>query len=65
MGERAVELAQVAAVAMTAGMRVEQLALVPFSFPTYANALGRAAVTAAGELGILFPAADTEAAAVS
>lgn len=65
VGERAVELAQVAAVAMTAGMRVEQLALVPFSFPTYANALGRAAVTAAGELGILFPAADTEAAAVS
>ena len=31
-------------------MRVEQLALVPFSFPTYANALGRAAVRAARQL---------------
>ena len=28
---------------MAAGMTVEQLALVPFSFPTYANAMGRAA----------------------
>jgi pyruvate/2-oxoglutarate dehydrogenase complex dihydrolipoamide dehydrogenase (E3) component len=50
VGERAVELAQVAATAMAANMRVEQLALVPFSFPTYANALGRAAVGAAIEL---------------
>jgi hypothetical protein len=31
-------------------MSVEQLALVPFSFPTYANALGRAAISAAIEL---------------
>jgi hypothetical protein len=29
---------------------VDQLALVPFSFPTYANALGRAAIQAAREL---------------
>ena len=50
VGERAVELAQVAATAMAANMRVDQLALVPFSFPTYANALGRAAVGAATEL---------------
>jgi dihydrolipoamide dehydrogenase len=50
VGERAVELAQVAATAMAANMRVEQLALVPFSFPTYANALGRAAISAAIEL---------------
>ena len=50
VGERAVELAQLAATAMAAEMRVEQLALVPFSFPTYANALGRAAVVAAIEL---------------
>ena len=49
-GERAVELAQLAATAMAAEMPVEQLALVPFSFPTYANALGRAAVVAAIEL---------------
>jgi pyruvate/2-oxoglutarate dehydrogenase complex dihydrolipoamide dehydrogenase (E3) component len=50
VGERAVELAQVAATAMAAQMPVEQLALVPYSFPTYANALGRAAVGAAIEL---------------
>ena len=35
---------------MAAGMTIEQLALVPFSFPTYANALSRAAVTASREL---------------
>ncbi len=50
VGERAVELAQLAATAMAAKMPVEELALVPFSFPTYANALGRAAVLAAIEL---------------
>jgi pyruvate/2-oxoglutarate dehydrogenase complex dihydrolipoamide dehydrogenase (E3) component len=50
VGERAVELAQVAATAMAAEMRVEQLALVPYSFPTYANALGRAAIAAALDL---------------
>ena len=37
---------------MASGMKVEQLALVPFSFPTYANALGRAAIRAARELDI-------------
>lgn len=50
VGERAVELAQVAATAMAGGLTVEQLARVPFSFPTYANALGRAAINAAAEL---------------
>ena len=50
VGERAVELAQLAATAMAAEMPVEQLALVPFSFPTYANALSRAAIAAAIEL---------------
>ena len=50
VGERAVELAQLAATAMASEMPVEQLALVPFSFPTYANALGRAAAAAAIEL---------------
>ena len=50
VGERAVELVQLAATAMAAKMPVEQPALVPFSFPTYANALGRAAVFAAVEL---------------
>jgi pyruvate/2-oxoglutarate dehydrogenase complex dihydrolipoamide dehydrogenase (E3) component len=50
VGERAVELAQVAATAMAASIQVEQFARVPFSFPTYANALGRAAIAAASEL---------------
>ncbi len=52
VGERAVELAQLAAIAMASSMKVEQLALVPFSFPTYANALGRAAVKAARQLDL-------------
>jgi pyruvate/2-oxoglutarate dehydrogenase complex dihydrolipoamide dehydrogenase (E3) component len=51
VGERAGELAQLAAVAMAGQMKVEQLALVPFTFPTYANALGRAAIRAARQLG--------------
>ena len=50
VGERAVELAQLAALAIASGTMVEQLALVPFSFPTYANGLGRAAVRAARQL---------------
>ena len=50
VGERATELAQLAATAMAAQMPVEQLALVPFSFPTYADALGRAAIRAAIDL---------------
>ena len=50
VGERAVELAQLAAIAVASGMKIEQLALVPFSFPTYANGLGRAALRAAGQL---------------
>ena len=43
VGERAVEIAQVATIAMTAGMRVDELARVPLSFPTYAGILGRVA----------------------
>lgn len=50
VGERASELAQLAAVAMAAGMSVEQFAAVPFSFPTYASALDRAALRATREL---------------
>jgi pyruvate/2-oxoglutarate dehydrogenase complex dihydrolipoamide dehydrogenase (E3) component len=50
VGERAVELTQLAATAMAARMPVEQLALIPFSFPTYANTLGRAAILAAIDL---------------
>ena len=58
VGERAVELAQLAALAVASGMKVEQLALVPFSFPTYANALGRAAIRAARQLDSRSSSAD-------
>jgi pyruvate/2-oxoglutarate dehydrogenase complex dihydrolipoamide dehydrogenase (E3) component len=50
VGERAVELAQVAAVAITAKMRVDAFAHIPLSFPTYAGALGRAAANLAHQL---------------
>ena len=60
VGERAVELAQLAAVAMASGMKIEQLALVPFSFPTYANAMGRAAMRAAHDLNPHFAAAEDD-----
>lgn len=43
VGERAVEITQLAAIAITAGMPVDELAHVPLSFPTYAGILGRAA----------------------
>ncbi|MBV8068224.1 MAG: dihydrolipoamide acyltransferase, partial [Candidatus Eremiobacteraeota bacterium] len=46
VGERAVEVAQMAAIAMTSGMRLDALAQMPLSFPTYANVLGRAAIRA-------------------
>jgi len=46
VGERAVEVAQMAAIAMAAGMPVDDLAALPLSFPTYANVLGRAALRA-------------------
>jgi pyruvate/2-oxoglutarate dehydrogenase complex dihydrolipoamide dehydrogenase (E3) component len=52
VGERAVELAQVAAVAVAAAMPVEQFARIPLSFPTYTNVLGRAALDAARQLGV-------------
>jgi dihydrolipoamide dehydrogenase len=50
VGERAVEIAEVAAMAMAAGMRVDDLAKIPLSFPTYTAILGRAAVSAAHQL---------------
>jgi dihydrolipoamide dehydrogenase len=52
VGERAVELTQVAAIAMSAGMSVEKLAHIPLSFPTYAGVIVRAAAIAARELNI-------------
>jgi dihydrolipoamide dehydrogenase len=50
VGERAVEVAQMATLAMTAGLKVDDIARIPFSFPTYANVLGRAALRATREL---------------
>jgi pyruvate/2-oxoglutarate dehydrogenase complex dihydrolipoamide dehydrogenase (E3) component len=50
VGERAVDIAQLAAVAMSGTMSVADLAHVPFSFPTHAGILGRAAARAAREL---------------
>jgi dihydrolipoamide dehydrogenase len=52
VGERAVDITQVAAVAIAAGMRVDDLARVPISFPTYAGALGRVAAKVTRELNL-------------
>ena len=52
VGERAVEIVQVVAVAIAAGMRVDDLARVPLSFPTYASMPGRAAYRAAQQLNL-------------
>jgi pyruvate/2-oxoglutarate dehydrogenase complex dihydrolipoamide dehydrogenase (E3) component len=50
VGERAVDIVQIAAMAIAAGIRVDDLARVPLSFPTYSGVLGRAVVTAARRL---------------
>jgi dihydrolipoamide dehydrogenase len=52
VGERAVEITQVAAVAIAAGMRVDELARLPLSFPTYAGILGRVAASVARQLNL-------------
>jgi pyruvate/2-oxoglutarate dehydrogenase complex dihydrolipoamide dehydrogenase (E3) component len=43
VGEYAVEIVQAAAVDIAGGMRVDDFAKVPLSFPTYAGILRRAA----------------------
>jgi pyruvate/2-oxoglutarate dehydrogenase complex dihydrolipoamide dehydrogenase (E3) component len=50
VGERAVEIVQVVAIAMAAGMSVDTLARIPLSFPTYAGILVRAAYRAAQQI---------------
>jgi pyruvate/2-oxoglutarate dehydrogenase complex dihydrolipoamide dehydrogenase (E3) component len=50
VGEQAVDIVQVAAVAIAAGMRVDDLAHVALSYPTYAAILLRVAVSAARQL---------------
>lgn len=52
VGECAVDITQVAAIAIAAGMRVDDLAHVPLSFPTYAGILGRAAAAATRQLNL-------------
>ena len=52
VGERAVEIAQVAAIAISAGMQVNDLARVPLAFPTYTGNLAYAAAAAARELDL-------------
>ena len=52
IGERAVDIAEVAAIAIAAGMRVDDLAQIPLAYPTYGGILARAAVLAAGQLGL-------------
>ena len=51
VGERAVEIVQVVAIAMSSGLRVEELARVPLSFPTYTGILARAAYRVVEQLG--------------
>ena len=52
VGERAVEIVQVAAIAISAGMRVDDLARVPLAFPTYTGNLAYAAADAARQLDL-------------
>ena len=50
VGERAVDIVQLAAVAMAGRMPVDDLAHLALSFPTYAGVLGRAAASATYQL---------------
>jgi dihydrolipoamide dehydrogenase len=52
VGERAVELAQVAAIAISTGMRVVDLVRIPLAFPTYTGNLAYAAAGAARQLDV-------------
>ena len=52
IGERAVDIAQVAAIAIAAGMRVDELAQIPLAYPTHAAVLVRAAANAAQQLDL-------------
>jgi pyruvate/2-oxoglutarate dehydrogenase complex dihydrolipoamide dehydrogenase (E3) component len=61
VGERAVDIVQVAAVAMAGRMSVDALARVPLSFPTHAGILGRAAASVARELNRGYAASQTHA----
>lgn len=51
LGEYSAEVIQVAAAAMAAGMTVEQIAALPFAFPTFTEALGMAAQKICRDIG--------------
>jgi pyruvate/2-oxoglutarate dehydrogenase complex dihydrolipoamide dehydrogenase (E3) component len=50
VGERAVDIVQVAAIALLSGITVDGLARIPLSYPTYAGILARAAYRAARQI---------------
>ena len=52
IGERAVDVVEVAALAIASKMRVDELARVALAYPTYAGILLNAAVDAAKEMGL-------------
>ena len=52
VGERAVDIAQLAAVAIAGRMQIDELAHLPLSFPTYAGVLGRAAASITRRLNL-------------
>src|SRR5262249_40812324 len=52
VGERAVEITQLAAIAIAARMRVDDLARIPLSFPTYAGILAPVGASGEGELNL-------------
>jgi dihydrolipoamide dehydrogenase len=51
VGDRAVDIVQIAAIVIAAAMRVDDLARLPLSFPTYTSILARAAAVATRQLG--------------
>ena len=52
VGDRAVEIVQVVAIAMSSRSRVEDLARLSLSFPTYTGVLSRVAYRACDQLGV-------------
>jgi pyruvate/2-oxoglutarate dehydrogenase complex dihydrolipoamide dehydrogenase (E3) component len=56
VGERAVEIAQVVAIAIAGDLPVDKLARVPLSFPTYAGIVARVAYRAASQISPEFKA---------
>ncbi|HKD78084.1 MAG TPA: NAD(P)/FAD-dependent oxidoreductase [Candidatus Angelobacter sp.] len=51
VGERAVEIIQMASIAMIGGVKVDEVTRIPLAFPTYTGVLLRAVYLATAELG--------------